>query len=114
MLEVNCKQLAIITVYRIVDTNTKSVDSTKVQYERKTGKVKREKETLTKLKEEIREIKVDDVLVVGDMNEDINSKSIHEFMVELGLYDIFGEVNEVEDKKEKLHASMDQSALILY
>ena len=64
----------------IVEVNVKNVNSTKGQHERKIGKVKRAKEIrieiLTKLKEEIREIKVDDVLVVGDMNEDINSKRI--------------------------------------
>ena len=45
VLEGNSKILAIITVYRIVDANTKSVNSTKAQCERKTGKVKRAKET---------------------------------------------------------------------
>ena len=53
------------------------------------------------LKEEIREIKVDNVLVVVDMNEDVNSKSIQDSMVELGLHNVFGEVNDVEEKNRE-------------
>ena len=40
----NGKRLAIITAYRIVDANTKSINSAKAQLERETGKVKRAKE----------------------------------------------------------------------
>ena len=54
------------------------MNSTKGQHERKIRQVKRAKEIrieiFTKLKEEIREIKVDDVLVVGSINEDIIQK----------------------------------------
>ena len=108
VLEDNGKRLVAITVCRIVDANTKSVNSTKAQHERKTGKVKRakeiRKEMLTKLKEEIRATKACDVLVVGGMNEDINSNSVQQFMVEFGLCDVFGELNEVEERnKEATH-----------
>ena len=44
MLESNWKRLAITTVYRIVDTNTTSVNSCKAQHESKCGKIKRAKE----------------------------------------------------------------------
>ena len=43
MLEGNGKWLAMITVHKIVDANTKSVNSTKNQHKRKIGKVKRAK-----------------------------------------------------------------------
>ena len=92
-------------VHRIVDANAKSVNSTKTQHERKIGKVTRaneiRNEILKKLKEEIREIKVNNLLGVLDMNEDINSKIIQEFMIELGLYHVFGEVNDVEEKNRE-------------
>ena len=44
MLEGNSKRLAIVMVYKIVDANAKSVNSTKAQWERKIEKVKRAKE----------------------------------------------------------------------
>ena len=54
MLEINGKRLAMLTVHIIVDTNTKSVNSCKAQYERKCGKIKIAKdfrdETLKELK----------------------------------------------------------------
>ena len=44
MLESSGKLLAIITVCRIIDGNTTSVNSCKAQNERKCGKIKRAKE----------------------------------------------------------------------
>ena len=41
------------------------------------------------------------MLVVEYMNEDINLKRIQEFMVEIGLYGGFDEVNEVEEKNRE-------------
>ena len=35
--------------------------------------------------------------MVGDFNEDVNAKNIQEFMVEMGLYEVFREVHEVND-----------------
>ena len=101
MLESNGKRLAIITLHRIVDANTASVNSCKAQYERKCGKIKRAKEIraemLKELKQEIREMNATDVVVAGDFNEDVNAKNIQEFVVEMGLYEVFGEVHEVDE-----------------
>ena len=44
MLESNGKRLSMITVHRIVDSNTKIANSCKDQCERKCGKIKRVKE----------------------------------------------------------------------
>ena len=104
MLESNGKRLAIITLYRIVDANTASVNSCKAQYERKCGKIKRAKEIraemLKELKQEIREMNTTDIIVAGDFNEDVNAKKIQEFVVEIGLCEVFGKVHEV-DKNDR-------------
>ena len=39
-------------------------------------------------------MKATDVLVAEDFNEDANNKNIQEFMVEMGMHDIFSEVHE--------------------
>ena len=40
------------------------------------------------------------VVVAGDFNKDANAKNIQEFVVEMGLYEVFGEVHEV-DKNDR-------------
>ena len=101
MLESNWKGLAIITVYRIVDTNTTSINQCKAQHERKCGKIKRakeiRKELLNDLEKETNEIKATDVIIVGDFNEDVNAKDVQEFMVEMGLQEVFREIHEVNE-----------------
>jgi len=100
MLESNGKRLAIITLHIIVDANTASVNSCKAQCERKCGKIKRAKEIraemLKELKQEIREMNATDVVVAGGFNEDVNAKNVQEFVVEMGLHEVFGEVHEVD------------------
>ena len=93
MLESTGKRLAIITVHRIVYDNSNSFNSCKAQYGRKCGKIKREKDIrdkmMNELKNELKDMQITKVLVVGDFNEDENSNNIQEFMVEMGLHDFF-------------------------
>ena len=91
MLESNGKRLATITVQRIVAANKKSVNSCKAQHEKKCGKIKEAKdiraEMLQELKNEIKEIKATDVIVVRDFNEDVKAKN-QEFIAEMELYEV--------------------------
>ena len=48
------------------------------------------------LKNEIQDVKAIDVLVVGDFNEDVSTKNIQDFMVEIGSCEVFSEVNEID------------------
>ena len=88
-------------MHRIVDANTKSANSCKAQHERKCGKIKRakeiRKELLNDLEKETNEIKATDVIIVGDFNEDVNAKDVQEFMVEMGLQEVFREIHEVNE-----------------
>ena len=51
-----------------------------------------------------------EVIVVGDYNEDVYSKIIQEFMVEMGLHDKFSEVNDVDEKTKMERSNIGQSA----
>ena len=78
-----------------MDDNTKSVNSYKTHHEIKCGKIKRSKdfraEMLQELKNEMKDEKETDALVVGDFNEDVNAKNIQEFMVEMRLHEVLSE-----------------------
>ena len=50
------------------------------------------------LKNETKNAKATDTLVVGDFNEDVNTKNIQVFVVEMGLCKVFSEVHEAEEK----------------
>ena len=97
ILENRGKRLAIITVRGILDSNTKSINSCKAQCKRKRGKLKRakyiRKEIFQELRKEIREIKVIDMIVVRDFNEDFNANNAQKFLVEMGLREVFSELH---------------------
>ena len=63
MLESNGKQLAIITLCRIVDANVKSTNSCKAQRERKHGKIKRAKDIRTEMLQELKNERVQKKLI---------------------------------------------------
>ena len=52
---------------------------------------------LQELNNEIKDEKGTDSLVAGDLNEDSNFKNMQEFMVEMGIHEIFSEVHEVHE-----------------
>ena len=87
------EKLATTKVFRIVDANTKSVNSCEAQFERTRRKIKRAKhirlEVLQGLKNETKETKATDVIAAGDFNEEVSAKKIHEFIVETGLHELF-------------------------
>ena len=51
-----------------------------------------------RIKQWNKKVKVTDVIVVGYFNKDLHSKNIEEFMVEMGSYDAFKEIHDVEEK----------------
>ena len=69
--------------------------------------------TLGELKDDIRKEKETDLIVVGYFNKDLCSKNIQGFVVEMGLYDAFREVHDVEKKAGMVHLSMGQSTKML-
>ena len=84
-----------------MDANATSVNSCESQCERKCGKMKRVKDTrvemLQELKQETKDMTETYVVVVGDFNEDVNAKNVQEFVVEMGLREVFREFHEVND-----------------
>ena len=44
---------------------------------------------LKELKDKIRDMKATHVLIIGHFNEDANTNTIQEFMVEMRLYEVF-------------------------
>ena len=77
MLEANSKSLLIITVYRILDSNTLGILKSKAQNDRKSGVVwttsecrKRHRNESTKEKTE----NINDVIINRDFNQDTNAR----------------------------------------
>ena len=95
MLKGNRKTIALITTYRLVDYETRGVNSSKAQYERAIGNVKRARhiraEQLRELSEHVKTCGATDVMVTGDFNESVCSTNTQNFMNETGLFDVFQE-----------------------
>ena len=52
--------------------------------------------TIKKVIDNARNERVDDILVVGDLNQDVESPRIAQFMRENGLIEVYGCVNEID------------------
>ena len=100
MLKGNRKTIALITTCRLVDSETRGVNSSKAQCERAIGNVKRARhiraEQLRELSEHVKTCGATDVIITGDFNESVCSTNIQNFMNETGLFDVFQEINGVD------------------
>ena len=117
MLESDGQMLAMIKLHRIVDNNTKSANPCKSEHERKCGKIKIandiKAEMFQELKNETQDAKATDVLLVGDFDEDENTKNVQEFIVEIGLHEVFSEVIEVDDRIDVERLNAEQSSYVV-
>ena len=110
-LEEGGKRLAIITAHLIVDTNTKIVNSCKSQCEWNCMKVKKAKDVRAEIFRELKKIRQAQstcVIAVGCFNECVCSKTMQEFMVEMGFHDALSEVHGIKKKTDMECSSMVQ------
>ena len=97
-------KMQIITVYRIPESTQLGILKSRVQYDRINGEVKTSKqyrdELLNELSQEIvslREEGIKEIIIAGDINQDITNIQIQNFMRENGLYEIHQELTNEED-----------------
>ena len=83
-----------------MDYETRGVNSSKAQYERAIGNVKRARHIreaqLRELSAYVKTCGATDVMITGDFNESVCSSNMQNFMNETGLFDVFQEINGVE------------------
>jgi len=82
-LEGNNKMVQVINLYRIPDSTTPGILKSKAQYDRATGITKTVRQyqkeilvTIKKVIDDARNKKVDYILVVGDLNQDVEDPRI--------------------------------------
>ena len=94
-LEGNGKVIQIMTVYRIPESTQPGIMKSRAQYDRSTGSVKMSRQYRQDILESIsKEIKtsknenINDFLIAGDFNQDVNSNQMQKFIRENGLEDV--------------------------
>ena len=87
---------------RILDSTQEKILKSRVQYDQAGGEKsakEHRKDILKELTKEIQDLKkkgVEDILTTGDINEDIESDEIQQFIRENGLCELHQEVNSEE------------------
>ena len=103
-------QIRIINLYRIPDSTSSGILTSRAQYDRHTGKVQTTKyyreEILEEIATEIRRVKsegISDIIVSGDFNQDILSERLQKLIRENGLYDVHWDSNISIGRRDKTH-----------
>ena len=96
----NGKAILFINVYRIPYTTHQGPRSCLTQYNVLEGNAKSaqeiRKETLIQIKQYIQQNNdIDDIIIVGDLNENVNSNEIKKFFNEIGVEDIHSRINNI-------------------
>ena len=103
LIKRNPEKLVAISTRGIFDSNVKGINANKALHVSGTGKAQRVKkireEKIKELTDYIKIIKAVDVIVPRDFNEDACSKNTQEFMIEVGLFYFFDEINSVEKQQ---------------
>jgi len=98
----NEKVVLIITMYRLPDGSGQEMYTVKAQMDYKKGRVKLAKQYQDKMIAGIsqyidKQMKIDNIIIVGDLNKDINSIAIRQLFIEKGLFNIYEIMNLIKE-----------------
>ena len=103
-LKHNRKAILVINVYRLPYTTQQGPRSCLTQYNVLEGNAKPaseiRKDTLKQIKQYIyQNTEIDDIIIAGDLNENVNSKEIKKFFNDIGVEDIHSRYNNIPPKE---------------
>ena len=91
-------------MYRILESTQSGMLKSRAKYDRVSGEVKSSREYRTEmlrdLTNEINTLKnkgIQEITIMGDMNQDITSDQIQQFIRENGLYELHQEMNDTDE-----------------